>query len=81
MYLLLRQKSHLIVYATLYIYSDESDSSKWIMEWMTEGKHIKCTSTDFVSHFQFTRFEHGDNEIWVDNIDVIYDETFRGTMD
>jgi hypothetical protein len=25
-------------YATLYISGDESDSTKWIMEWMTKGK-------------------------------------------
>ena len=67
-------------YATLYISGDESDSSKWIMEWMTEGKHIKLTSTYFVSHFHFPRFEHGDNEIRVHNIDVISDETFRRTI-
>ena len=48
---------------------------------MTEGKHIKCTSTDFVSHFHFPRFEHGDTKIRVHNIDVISDETFRCTMD
>ena len=48
---------------------------------MTEGKHIKLTSTYFVSHFHFPRFEHGDNEIRVHNIDVILDETFRCTMD
>ena len=29
-------------YATLYISGDESDSTKWIMEWMTEGKHINA---------------------------------------
>lgn len=68
-------------YATLYISGDESDSSKWIMEWMTEGKRIKCTSTDFVSHFHFPRFEHGDHEIRVHSIDVISDETFWCTMD
>jgi hypothetical protein len=39
---------------------DESDNSKWIMEWMAEGKRIKCTTTDFLSHFHFPRFEHGD---------------------
>ena len=68
-------------YATLYISGDETDSSKWILEWMTEGKRIKCTSTDFVSHFHFARFEHGKNEIRVHNIDVISDEIFRCTMD
>jgi hypothetical protein len=68
-------------YATLYISGDESESSKWIMEWMTEGKRIKCTSTDFVSHFHFPRFEHGNNEIQVHSIHAIFDETFRRTMD
>ena len=38
-------------YATLYIFGDESDSSKWIMEWMTEGRRIKCTSRDFFHTF------------------------------
>jgi hypothetical protein len=51
------------------------------MEWMTEGKCIKFSSTDFVSHFQFPRFEHGNNEIRVHNIDAISDETFQCTMD
>ena len=51
------------------------------MEWMTEGKGIKCTAIDFVSHFHFPRFEYGENEIRVHNIDVILDETFRCTMD
>jgi hypothetical protein len=48
---------------------------------MTEGKRIKCTSTDFISHIHFSRFEHGDNEIRVHNIDVISDEDFQCTMD
>ena len=51
------------------------------MECMTEGKHLKCTSNDFVSHFHFPHFEHGNNEIRVHNIDVISDEIFRCTMD
>jgi hypothetical protein len=51
------------------------------MEWMTEGKHIKCSSTDFVSHFNFPWFKHGKTEIRVHNIDVISDEIFRCTMD
>jgi hypothetical protein len=63
-------------YATLYISGDESDSSKWIMEWMTEGQRIKCTSRDFVSHFHFPRFEHGDTEIHVHNIDAVSDDMF-----
>ena len=63
-------------YATLYISGDESDSSKWIMEWMTEGQRIKCTSMDFVSHFHFPRFEHGKIEIRVHNIDAISDDMF-----
>ena len=50
-------------YATLYISSDESGSSKWIIEWMTEGKRIKWTSTNFVSHFHFPHFEHGETKI------------------
>ena len=50
-------------YATLYIFGDESDSTKLIMEWMTDGKRIKCSAIDFVSHFHFPRFEHGQTEI------------------
>ena len=63
-------------YATLYISGDESNSTKWIMEWMTEGKRIKCFATDFVSHFHFPRFEHGKAEIRGHNIDAITDEDF-----
>jgi hypothetical protein len=63
-------------YATLYISGDESDSTKWIMEWMAEGKRIKCSAMDFVSHFHFPRFEHGKTEIRVHNIDAISDEDF-----
>ena len=68
-------------YATLYITGDASDNSKWITEWMTEGKCIKCYAGDFVSHFHFPRFEHGDNEIWVQTIDVISEVFFWCTMD
>lgn len=48
---------------------------------MTEGKRIKCTSTNFILHFHFPRFEHGDNEIRVHNIDVISDQDFHCTVD
>ena len=68
-------------YATLYISGDESDSTKWIMESVTKGKRIKCSAMDFVSHFDFPRFEHGKTEIRVHNIDAISDEDFRCTMD
>ena len=63
-------------YATLYISSDETDSTQWIMERMTEGKIIKCSAMDFVSHFHFPRFEHGKTEIRVHNIDALTDEDF-----
>lgn len=68
-------------YATLYISGDESDCTKWIMEWITEGKHRKYSAIDFVSHFHFPQFEHGKTEIRVHNIDAIFDEDFRCTMD
>ena len=68
-------------YATLYISGDRSDSTKWIMEWMTEGKGVKCSAMDFIYHFHFPRFEHGKTEIRVHNIDAISDEDFRCTMD
>ena len=48
---------------------------------MTEGKRIKCSAIDFIYHFHFPQFEHGQTEIRVHNIDAISDEDFRCTMD
>ena len=48
---------------------------------MTEGKRIEFSAIDFVSHFHFPRFEHGQTEIRVHNIDGISDEGFGCTMD
>jgi len=63
-------------YPTLYISGDESDSTQWIMERMTEGKRIKHTVMDFVSHFHFPRFEHGKADIQIHNIDAVTNEDF-----
>ena len=68
-------------YATLYITGNEEDCTTWVMEWMTEGRRIKCLAMDFVHHFHFPRFETNGKEIRVHRVDEVTPEEFHFTMD
>lgn len=60
---------------------DRYDSSTWILEWMTEDRHVKSSATDFLNFLNFPRFESNGFETRVHRVDEISDEESHILMD